>query len=109
EVTKEFKLYGELMLLMLRYTQAMISQISQTAVCNRHHSVVQQLCRWMLISLDRLTNNHLTMTQEFIGNMIGVRRESVTNAARELQREGAIKYSRGLIEVIDRPRIEVLA
>jgi CRP-like cAMP-binding protein len=93
-------------LLLLRYTQALITQMAQTAVCNRHHSVEQQLCRWLLLSLDRLSSNELTMTQELIANMLGVRREGVTEAAGNLQRAGLIRYARGHIEVLDRPRLE---
>ena len=103
---KEFDRHGQLMTLMLRYTQAMIIQISQTAVCNRHHSIKQQLCRWLLLSLDRLSDQHLTMTQEFISHMLGVRRESVTQAAKELQEGGVINYRRGMIEVVDRKKLE---
>lgn len=94
---------------MLRYTQALITQISQTAVCNRHHSIDQQLCRWLLLFMDRLSNNHLTMTQEFISNMLGVRREGVTQAALKLQQSGVISYQRGLIKVLDRPKLETLS
>ncbi|MBL8297653.1 MAG: Crp/Fnr family transcriptional regulator [Rhodanobacteraceae bacterium] len=92
--------------LLLRYSQALLTQMAQTAVCNRHHSVGQQLCRWLLLSLDRLPSNQLTMTQELIANMLGVRREGVTEAAGHLQREGLISYHRGHIEVLDRPRLE---
>ena len=92
--------------MLLRYTQALLTQMSQTAVCNRHHSVDQQLCRWLLLSLDRLPSNELTMTQELIANMLGVRREGVTEAAGKLQSAGLIHYSRGRITVIDRPRLE---
>lgn len=92
--------------LLLRYTQALITQMSQTAVCNRHHSLDQQLCRWLLLSLDRLDGNELHMTQELIANMLGVRREGVTNAALNLQREGIISYNRGHIRVLDRPMLE---
>ncbi len=92
--------------LLLRYTQALLTQMAQTAVCNRHHSVDQQLCRWLLLSLDRLPSNTLSMTQELIANMLGVRREGVTEAAGKLQDAGLIKYSRGQITVIDRPRLE---
>lgn len=95
-------------LLLLRYTQALITQMAQTAVCNRHHSVDQQLCRWLLLSLDRLSGNRLTMTQELIANMLGVRREGVTEAAGKLQKLGVIKYQRGQITVMDRPRLEQL-
>jgi CRP-like cAMP-binding protein len=100
---------GPLMHLLLRYTQALITQMSQTAVCNRHHSVHQQLCRWLLMSLDRLPSNELTMTQELIANMLGVRREGVTEAAGRLQRAGLILYNRGHITVLDRPGLEAQA
>ena len=92
--------------LLLRYTQALITQMAQTAVCNRHHSLDQQLCRWLLLSLDRLTGNDLVMTQELIANMLGVRREGVTEAALNLQHEGLISYARGHISVRDRPGLE---
>ncbi len=92
--------------LLLRYTQALITQMSQTAVCNRHHSLDQQLCRWLLLSLDRLAGDELVMTQELISNMLGVRREGVTEAALSLQNAGLIKYSRGHITVLDRPGLE---
>ena len=105
-VQEEFDRHGKLLMLMLRYTQALITQVSQTAVCNRHHSIDQQLCRWLLLSMDRLSHNHLTMTQEFIANMLGVRREGVTQAALKLQQEGVISYSRGLIKVLDRTKLE---
>lgn len=108
-VKEEFNRHGQLLVLMLRYTQALITQIAQTAVCNRHHSIDQQLCRWLLLSMDRLSHNHLTMTQEFISNMLGVRREGVTQAASKLQHLGAISYSRGLIKVLDRPKLESLS
>jgi hypothetical protein len=108
-VKAEFNRHGQLLVLMLRYTQALIAQIAQTAVCNRHHSIDQQLCRWLLLSMDRLSHNHLTMTQEFIANMLGVRREGVTGAALKLQKLGAISYSRGLIKVLDRPQLERLS
>jgi CRP-like cAMP-binding protein len=104
----EFNRHGDLLQLMLRYTQSLITQMAQTAVCNRHHSIDQQLCRWLLLSLDRLPGNRLTMTQELIANMLGVRREGVTDAAGKLQRVGAIEYSRGHITVLDRPRLERL-
>jgi CRP-like cAMP-binding protein len=91
---------------MLRYTQALITQMAQTAVCNRHHSLDQQLCRWLLLSLDRLPGNELLMTQELIANMLGVRREGVTEAALKLQAAGLIRYARGHITVIDRPALE---
>jgi CRP-like cAMP-binding protein len=103
---KEFEHHGELQHLLLRYTQALITQMSQTAVCNRLHSVDQQLCRWLLLSLDRLSTNELTMTQELIANMLGVRREGVTEAAGKLQHLGLIHYSRGRITIIDRPGLE---
>ena len=103
---KEFERHSELQHLLLRYTQALITQMSQTAVCNRHHSVEQQLCRWLLLSLDRLPNNELTMTQELIANMLGVRREGVTEAAGRLQAQGLISYRRGHITVLDRPGLE---
>ncbi len=105
----EFDRHGELLLLMLRYTQSLITQMAQTAVCNRHHSIDQQLCRWLLLSLDRLTGNELNMTQELIANMLGVRREGVTDAAGKLQRLGVIEYSRGHIKVLDRPQLERLS
>ncbi len=104
----EFHRDGSMQLLLLRYTQALITQMAQTAVCNRHHSVDQQLCRWLLLSLDRLSGNRLTMTQELIANMLGVRREGVTEAAGKLQKLGVIKYQRGQITVMDRPRLEQL-
>ncbi|HCS41844.1 MAG TPA: Crp/Fnr family transcriptional regulator [Pseudomonas sp.] len=106
---KEFNRHGDLLLLMLRYTQALITQMSQTALCNRHHSIDQQLCRWLLLSLDRLHGNRLNMTQELIANMLGVRREGVTEAAGKLQRQGVIEYSRGQITVLDRARLERLS
>jgi CRP-like cAMP-binding protein len=103
---QEFNRAGEVMHLLLRYTQALITQMSQTAVCNRHHSLDQQLCRWLLLSLDRLTSNELAMTQELIANMLGVRREGVTEAAGNLQNAGLIKYHRGHITVLDRAGME---
>jgi CRP-like cAMP-binding protein len=103
---KEFARGGQLQYLALRYTQALITQMTQTAVCNRHHSVEQQLCRWLLLSLDRLPGNELMMTQELIANMLGVRREGVTEAAGKLQAAGLIHYSRGHITVLDRPKLE---
>lgn len=105
----EFDRHGELMSLVLRYTQALITQMAQTAVCNRHHTIDQQLCRWLLLSLDRLPSNHLVMTQELIANMLGVRREGVTESAGRLQHLGVIEYRRGHIEVVDRPRLEQLS
>jgi len=104
----EFHRNGQAQLLLLRYTQALITQMAQTAVCNRHHSVDQQLCRWLLLSLDRLSSNQLTMTQELIANMLGVRREGVTEAAGKLHRAGVIRYARGQITVLDRPKLEGL-
>lgn len=104
----EFHRNGRMQILLLRYTQALITQMAQTAVCNRHHSVDQQLCRWLLLSLDRLASNELIMTQELIANMLGVRREGVTEAAGRLQRLGVIHYSRGHITVVDRPHLERL-
>lgn len=105
----EFHRSGSMQLLLLRYTQALITQMAQTAVCNRHHSVDQQLCRWLLLSLDRLTVKRLTMTQELIANMLGVRREGVTEAAGKLQKLGVIKYSRGEITVLNRKKLEELS
>jgi CRP-like cAMP-binding protein len=102
----EFGRFGPFLRLLLRYTQALITQMAQTAVCNRHHSVDQQLCRWLLLSLDRLASSELTMTQELIANMLGVRREGVTEAAGKLQLAGLIHYRRGKITVLDRPRLE---
>jgi CRP-like cAMP-binding protein len=102
----EFERGGRLQFLLLRYTQALIAQMTQTAVCNRHHSVDQQLCRWLLLSLDRLPSNELKMTQELIANMLGVRREGVTEAAGKLQDAGLIRYHRGHIAVLDRARLE---
>jgi len=105
----EFDRHGELLVLLLRYTQALLTQMAQTAVCNRHHSIDQQLCRWLLLSLDRLPSNELTMTQELIANMLGVRREGVTDAAGKLQKLGVIEYSRGHIKVLDRHKLEELS
>jgi CRP-like cAMP-binding protein len=102
----EFSRFGPMMHLLLRYTQALITQMGQTAVCNRHHTVDKQLCRWLLLSLDRLGSNELTMTQELIANMLGVRREGVTEAAGRLQAAGLLKYRRGRITVLDRPGLE---
>ncbi|MGD0959370.1 MAG: Crp/Fnr family transcriptional regulator [Methylomonas sp.] len=106
QVMREFNRNGDMLHLMLRYTQALITQTSLTAVCNRHHTVDQQLCRLLLLSLDRLPSNEIKMTQELIANMLGVRREGVTEAAGKLQRAGLIQYSRGLITVIDRQGVE---
>ena len=102
----EFTRGGAMQHLMLRYTQSLITQMAQTAVCNRHHSVDQQLCRWLLLSIDRLTSPEITMTQELIANMLGVRREGVTEAAGKLQKAGVISYRRGHIKVLDRARLE---
>ncbi len=102
----EFDRAGTLQHLLLRYTQALITQMAQTAVCNRHHSLDQQLCRWLLLSLDRLPTNELVMTQELIANMLGVRREGVTESAGKLQRAGLISYHRGHISILDRPGLE---
>jgi CRP-like cAMP-binding protein len=103
---QEFDRAGAVLRLLLRYTQALITQMTQTAVCNRHHSVEQQLCRWLLLRIDRLPSNSLRMTQEQIANMLGVRREGVTEAAGNLQRAGLIRYNRGRIEVLNRPQLE---
>ena len=103
---EEFNRAGAVLHLMLRYTQALITQMAQTAVCNRHHSLDQQLCRWLLLSLDRLQGNKLVMTQELIANMLGVRREGVTEGALKLQHAGLIQYARGHITVLDRPGLE---
>ncbi len=108
QLKDEFHRNGEVQLLLLRYTQALITQMAQTAVCNRHHSVDQQLCRWLLLSLDRLSSNQLVMTQELIANMLGVRREGVTEAAGKLDKLGVIRYARGRITVLDRPKLEQL-
>lgn len=108
-VKEEFNRHGQLLLLMLRYTQALITQVAQTAVCNRHHSIDQQICRWLLLSMDRLSHNRLTLTQEFISNMLGVRREMITQAASKLRQLDAISYARGLITVLDRSKLEALS
>lgn len=108
-VKAEFTRGGGMQHLMLRYTQSLITQMAQTAVCNRHHSVDQQLCRWLLLSLDRLATPEITMTQELIANMLGVRREGVTEAAGKLQKAGVISYRRGRIKVLDRPKLEAMA
>src|ERR1700683_3608201 len=105
---EEFGRHSEMLHILLRYTQALITQMAQTAVCNRHHSVDQQLCRWLLLSLDRLSSNQLIMTQELIANMRGVRREGVTEAAGKLHKLGVIRYARGQITVLDRPKLEKL-
>jgi len=103
---QEFNRAGPVLHLLLRYTQALITQMAQTAVCNRHHSLDQQLCRWLLLSLDRLDSRELVVTQELIANMLGVRREGVTEAAGDLQKAGLIRYRRGHITVLDRQRLE---
>ncbi len=105
----EFNRHADLQVLVLRYTQALITQMAQTAVCNRHHSIDQQLCRWLLLSLDRLRCSEVKMTQELIANMLGVRREGVTEAAGKLQRLGVIEYHRGCIQVTDRKKLEALS
>ncbi|MFT5675067.1 MAG: CRP-like cAMP-binding protein [Paraglaciecola sp.] len=106
ELRKEFNSQPDTRMLLLRFTQSLITQMAQTAVCNRHHNIDQQLCRWLLLSLDRLTDSNLAMTQELIANILGVRREGVTKAAGKLQRLGIINYKRGHIHVLDRPRLE---
>jgi CRP-like cAMP-binding protein len=103
---QEFNRAGPMLHILLRYTQALITQMAQTAVCNRHHSIEQQLCRWLLLSLDHLPSDDITMTQELIANMLGVRREGVTESAGKLQKMGLIEYSRGHIKVLDRPGLE---
>jgi CRP-like cAMP-binding protein len=108
-LTQEFERHGELLHVLLRYTQALLTQLAQAAACNRHHTVDQQLCRFLLLSQDRFASNTLTLTQELIANMLGVRREGVTDAAGRLQKLGVIAYSRGHIEVLDRPRLEALS
>ena len=105
-VKDEFNQAGPVLQLLLRYTQALITQMAQTAVCNRHHSLDQQLCRWLLLSLDRLSGDELLMTQELIANMLGVRREGVTESAMKLQNAGLIRYARGRISVLDRAGLE---
>jgi CRP-like cAMP-binding protein len=106
QLKEEFSRHGEFHNLLLRYTQALITQMAQTAACNRHHSIDQQLCRWLLLSMDRLQGNQLNMTQELIANMLGVRREGVTEAASKLQAAGIIQYQRGRIRILDRPELE---
>lgn len=105
----EFHRQSEMQILLLRYTQALITQMTQTAVCNRHHSIEQQLCRWLLLCLDRVPGSRLHMTQELMANMLGVRREGITEAAGNLQRQGAIEYTCGVITVLDRPKIEKIS
>ena len=108
-IKDEFIRGGAMQHLMLRYTQSLITQMAQTAVCNRHHSVDQQLCRWLLLSIDRLSAPEITMTQELIANMLGVRREGVTEAAGKLQKAGVISYRRGHIKVLNRPKLEAMS
>lgn len=108
QIRDEFRRHGEFLLLMLRYTQFLISQVSQTVVCNWEHTFTQQLCRWLLLSLDRLPDDHVKMKQEFIANMLCVRTEGVTEAALQLRQLGVISYSRGIITVLDRPKLETL-
>jgi CRP-like cAMP-binding protein len=105
-VRQEFARGGAIQRLFLRYTQALITQMAQTAVCNRHHSISQQFCRWLLLSLDRLDTNDIRMTQELIANMLGVRRTSVTETTRKLEDDGAIRYTRGNIEIVNRRALE---
>ena len=107
QMMNEFNRTGPAMNLLLRYTQALITQMAQTAVCNRHHSLDQQLCRWLLLSMDRLRSNELVVTQELIANLLGVRREGVTEAAGRLHAAGLIRYRRGHITVLDRPQLEL--
>ena len=109
ELKRQFNADANFRVLMLRYTQALITQMAQTAVCNRHHTIDQQLCRWLLLSMDRLPTSRLTMTQELIANMLGVRREGVTEAAGKLQNAGVISYRRGKITVINRSKLEQLS
>jgi CRP-like cAMP-binding protein len=106
QMIKDEFVQGPILHLLLRYTQALITQMAQTAVCNRHHSLDQQLCRWLLMSLDRLSGNEILMTQQLIANMLGVRREGVTEVAHKLQQAGLIRYTRGRITVLDRPGLE---
>ncbi|HUR39535.1 MAG TPA: Crp/Fnr family transcriptional regulator [Verrucomicrobiae bacterium] len=108
-IKDEFVRHGAVLVHVLRYTQSLITQMSQTAVCNRHHNIDQQLCRWLLLSMDRLSSNRLVMTQDLIANMLGVRREGVTDAALKLQKLGVIRYQRGKIDVLDRVRLEMLS
>lgn len=108
-LNQEISLHGQILTALLRYTQSLITQMAQTAVCNRHHAIDQQLCRWLLLTLDRIDSNEIRVTQELIASMIGVRREGVTEAAGKLQQLGVIRYSRGKITVLDRPRLEALS
>lgn len=105
---REFAVHGDLMHILLRYTQSLLTQIAQTALCNRHHALDQQLCRWLLLSLDQLSSNELLVTHQLIANMLGVRREGVTDAAGKLQKLGVIRYQRGRITVLNRPELERL-
>lgn len=109
QLKTEFKRHAELHVALLRYTQALLTQMAQTAICNRHHQIDQQLCRCLLLSLDRVTGSTLALTQELLAQLLGVRREGVSQAAAKLQREGAIRYTRGRIVVLDRARIEALS
>ncbi|MCH8553058.1 MAG: helix-turn-helix domain-containing protein [Natronospirillum sp.] len=109
KLKEEFGRDGQLFFLMLRYAQSLITQVAQTTLCNLHHSIIQQLARWLLLSLDRMSHSHLAMSQEFIGNMLGVRRECVAEAAMTLQELGAIAYKPGMITVIDRSKLETLS
>jgi CRP-like cAMP-binding protein len=109
KLLQEFNRAGSMQRLLLRYTQALITQMMQAAACNRHHSIEQQLCRWLLLTLDRLPSNELVMTQELVASMLGVRREGITEAAGKLQRAGLISYRRGHIEVLDRSGLEAHA
>jgi CRP-like cAMP-binding protein len=106
---QEFERHGDLLHILLRYTQSLLTQMAQTAVCNRHHSIDQQLCRWLLLSLDRMTSSKLMVTQQLIANLLGVRREGITAAAGKLQKLGVIEYGRGQITVLDRPQLETLS
>lgn len=108
-IKDEFDRHGQLLLLILRYTQALVTQVAQTAVCNQDHSIHQQLCRWFLLSIDRLSHPHLTMTYEFIGNMLGVPQEHITQAATTLQNLGIISYKRGMITVLNRTKLEAMS
>ena len=108
-IEQEFSRHGSMLHVLLRYTQALITQMAQTALCNRHHSIDQQLCRWLLLTLDRVDSNTLVMTQELIANMLGVRREGVTEAAGRLQRAGVIEYRRGKITIVDRAQLEAMS
>lgn len=108
-IEEELQRHGALTIVLLRYMQALITQVAQTAICNRHHSIAQQLCRRLLLSLDCLPGSTLAMTQEGIATMLGVRREGITDAASKLQKEGVIQYQRGIITVLDRPRLERLS